>query len=182
MRYFAIKLVSPAGKLWVPPSLGGMQLDGGIGGASYSSYTNGQSLPGAWNVELDIPVIDAATSQGFATARVWGISLAEIAQANNLAGNLSQNQPPFNIAVYGGMQKGLPLANPAQAGLLTQGTVYQCFGNWIDTDQTLDFVIMPGQPSTSSNIGGIGTLANPKNISWNWPANQPMAKIGRAHV
>ena len=178
MRYYAIKLTSPTGDfLYVPPSLGTAQLDGGIGGASFASYTNGKNVPGAWDVEFDIPVIDAATSQGFATARVWGISVAEIAQANNLAGNLSQDQPPFNISIYGGMKQGLPLANPAQAGLLLHGTVFQCFGNWIDTDQTLDFVIMPGPPATSSNVGGIGTLANPKNLNFNWPAGQPMATM-----
>ena len=54
-----------------------------LGGASYTSFVNGQTLGGAWDVELDIPVIDAATSQGFATARVWGISQQEIAQGNN---------------------------------------------------------------------------------------------------
>lgn len=39
------------------------------------------------------------------------------------------------------MQKGLPLANPSQAGLLVSGFVLQAFGNWIGLDQTLDIII-----------------------------------------
>src|ERR1700691_4540020 len=102
MRYYRIVVTETTGNVIVPPGFQGL-----LGGATYTSFVNNQTLPGAWNVELDLPVIDAATSQGFSLARVWGISNAEIAQANNLAGK--------NIAIYGGMQKGLPLANPAQS-------------------------------------------------------------------
>jgi hypothetical protein len=42
------------------------------------------------------------------------------------------------------MGKGLPLANPAQAGVLMQGTIFQPFGNWEGTDQTLDLICNPG--------------------------------------
>ncbi len=113
-------------------------------------------------------MIDAATSQGFGNLRVWGISVAEIAQANNLNGK--------NIKVYGGMQKGLPLANPAQAGLLVSGTIFLAFGNWIETAMTLDIVIMPGPAGTSSSAGGIGTLKMPKNIVLNWKAGTPLGQ------
>ena len=142
-----------------PPGFSGL-----LGGATYTSFVNGQTLPGAWNIELDVPVIGAATPQGQARCRVWGISRAEIAQANNLNGK--------NIKIFGGMQKGLPLAKPEQSGLLVQGYIFQAFGNWIDTDQTLELVIMPGAAATSSNPGGIGTLAAPRNLVLNWKANQ----------
>lgn len=162
MRYYRIVVKDPAsGNVITPPGFDPALL----GGATYTSYVNGRTLTAAWNVELDIPVIDAATSQGFALARVWGISLAEIAQSNDLIGK--------NIEIYGGMQKGLPLANPAQAGLLVSGTIFQCFGNWIGNDQTLDFVIMPGSAS-ASNPGGPGTLAKPKNLTLNWQGAQQL--------
>lgn len=106
-------------------------------------------------------MIGQATPQGAGNIRVWGISLQEIAQANNLKNK--------NIKVYGGMQKGLPLANPQQSGLLAQGYIQQAFGNWIGTDMTLDIVVLPGSGS-SSNPGGVGTLAAPKNIVLNWKA------------
>ena len=165
MRYYRIEISDPiSGQVVVPPGFSASQL----GGATYTSFVNGQTLPGAWDVEFDIPIIDAATPQGFGLARVWGISVAEIGQAKNLNGK--------NIKVYGGMQKGLPLANPAQAGLLVSGTIFQAFGNWIETAMTLDIVIMPGPAATSSNPGGIGTLKAPKNIVLNWKAGTPLGQ------
>lgn len=157
MRYYRIVITDPtSGNVITPPGF-----DGLLGGATYTSFVNGVTLPGAWNVELDIPVIGAATPQGSALARVWGISQTEIGQANNLIGK--------NVSIFGGMQKGLPLANPAQSGLLVQGFVFQAFGNAIGTDRTLDLVINPGTAS-SSIPGGFGTLAQPKNIVLNWKA------------
>ena len=162
MRYYRIVVTDPtSGKVITPPGFSSVNL----GGASYTSYINGVTLPGAWQVELDIPVIDAATSQGFSLARIWGISIAEIMQANNLVGK--------NIQIFGGMQKGLPLANSAQSGLLVNGNVFQCFGNWQGTVMTLDFVISPG-PAMGSKPGGIGTLGKPRNITLNWQGGQPL--------
>lgn len=132
------------------------------GGATYTSHSLGQSNPGALNVEMDIPVVPFATPMGAAMVRIWGISVQEIGQASNLNGK--------DIQVYGGMQAGLPLANPAQAGLLVQGFVFQAFGNWINTEMTLDLIINPG-PSPN----GIGTAAAPRNIVLNWKANQPLS-------
>lgn len=132
---------------------------------------NGQTLPGAWDVELDIPVISADTPQGGAFFRVWGVSLAEINQANNLNG--------FNIVIAAGMQKGLPLANPSQARVICTGYVLQALGNWIGTDMTLDLVIYPGQAS-SSTPGGIGTLRDPKNIVLNWQGGTPLSEALQA--
>lgn len=150
-----------SGNVITPPGF-----DGLLGGATYTSFVNGKSLPEAWNVVLDIPVIDVGTSQGFSLLEVSGISIQEIQQANDLIGK--------NIEIYGGMQKGLPLANPAQAGLLVKGVVYQCYGNWIGTDMTLNFVISPGA-AMGDNTGGIGTLAKPKNLTLNWPSGRPLA-------
>lgn len=161
MRYYRIVITSASGDVISPPGFAGL-----LGGATYTSFVNNQTLPEAWDIELDIPVIDAATSQGFANARVWGISNQEIGQANNLNGK--------NIAIYGGMQKGLPLANPAQSGLLVQGNIFQCFGNNIGVDRTLDFVIQPGT-ATASAPGGTGSLKTPKNIVLLWKAGQTLA-------
>ena len=163
MRYYRLVVQDPkTGNVIAPPGFSADLL----GGATYTSFVNGKTLAAAWNVELDIPVIDAATSQGFSLARVWGISNQEIAQANDLSNK--------NIAIYGGMQAGLPLANPAQAGLLVSGNVFQCFGNNIGKDRTLDFVISPG-PAMGSNPGGTGTVKAPRNFTLNWPAGTPLA-------
>lgn len=162
MRFYRIIITDPAsGNVIIPKGF-----DGLLGGATYTSFVNNQNLPGAWNVELDVPVIGAATPQGFAFVRVWGISLAEISQANDLAGK--------NIQVFAGMQKGLPLANPKQSGLILQGVIFQAFGNWIETDMTLDLVVMPGSGADAASQG-VGTIAAPKNIVMNWTAGQTLS-------
>lgn len=161
-RYYSIRISDPSSGQVVQPS----SFQGLLGDATYTSFVGSKSLPGAWNVELDIPQIDQATPMGFAFVRVWGISVQEVAQANDLIGK--------NIQVFGGMQAGLPLANPAQAGLLTSGVIYQAFGNWIDTDMTLDIVIAPGA-ATGSDKGGVGSLVNPRNLTLNWQNGQALS-------
>jgi hypothetical protein len=38
------------------------------------------------------------------------------------------------------VKKGLPLANPAQAGVILEDTIFQGYGNWIGVEQYLDLV------------------------------------------
>ena len=96
-----------------------------------------------------------------------------ITQGSNPAGGPVQPIPPnakligASISVYGGMGKGLPLANPAQAGLLVSGTINEAFGNWQGTDMTLDMYVVAG------NLTG-NQLAN---LAVEWPAGTPMADM-----
>lgn len=146
MRYYSIIISDPAtGQVLAPSGLGGVNA-----GATYTSFVNGQTIPGAQNIELNVPVSVFATPLGAAYVRVWGISLQEISQANDLVGK--------NIKVFAGMQKGLPLAKPAQAGLILQGEIIQAFGNWVGTDMTLDMIV----------FAGTGTIDDPKNIVHSW--------------
>lgn len=150
MRAYQIAITNAkTNKLFVPQSLAGLNT-----GFSYSSLLNGQSLAGALNIEVDIPVYTYAQPGGNAFIEISGVSLLEISQASNLNG--------MNISVYGGMQPGLPLAtadfNQGQYGLLVQGTIFQAYGNWIGTQQTLDLNLFP--PT--------GTNDNPVNITVNW--------------
>ena len=117
---------------------------------TYTSFKNNITIPGALNIEMDIPVYELGLPMGMAYLKIWGISLQDISSATDLAN--------FDINVYAGMQKGLPLANPKQNGLILNGTIYQAFGNWQDTNMTLDFVIYPN----------IGTSNEPKNIVFTW--------------
>ena len=99
----------------------------------YSSHPGGGFDPGALRVELDIPVTTFDTVIGSGNARVWGVSIQDIGQASDL--NMK------NIIVSAGMKQGLPLANPAQSGVIVQGIILQAFGNWQDTNMTLDLQI-----------------------------------------
>lgn len=162
MRYYSINIEG------APPTFG----VAGFGDATYTSFVGGQTLPAAWNVEMDIPVGPAASPMGGALVRVWGISIAEISQAADLVNK--------KIKIYGGMQRGLPLANPAQAGLLVQGYVFQAFGNWVGTDMTLDLIVQPGDPPSTptgggaATGGGVGSYDRPINLSLNWKKGAPL--------
>lgn len=131
-------------------------------GATWCSQVNGQNDPGALDVEIDVVSGVQATPVGASFVRVYGIPLSQIVQSANL-NHPSPNQT--NIDVYVGMAKGLPLANPAQQGLVIHGSVFPAFGNWIGTSMTLDLILAPFQ----------GSSAAPVNIVHNQPAGTPMA-------
>src|SRR5487761_2685629 len=128
---------------------------------TWTSYPNGQNDPGALNVHLDLfsMVYGIPSSTNASTITIEGISLADLQQAPNYAG--------MQITVSGGMQAGLPLANPKQAGIILQGEVLQSFGNWAGTEMTLDFVVS----------GSSYTVSSPGNIVLDWPAGTPLAQV-----
>lgn len=154
MRYYDLKITNPtSGAVWQPStkSLGLIQAQGG---STFTSFVNGQTLPGALNVEFDIPVYPFAQPQGNAILRVWGVGLPMIGQAAQLAFQ--------NFSLSAGMQKGLPLANPAQAGVIAQGQIFQSFGNWQGVNQTLDMILYPG------------CAASGQDIHFSWTKNTPL--------
>lgn len=139
--------------------------------------TLGSTNPNALKVELDIPVSFMHQPIGNSYIQISGVSLQELYQGANLNG--------MNIAVYGGMAKGLPLANPAQSGLLCSGQIFQAFGNWIGTVQMLCIYMIvggsspladqvTGVPGSSSTVPGPVTNQNPAYITFQWQPGQPL--------
>jgi len=128
---------------------------------------SGLTNPAALQVEWDIPLANFTDPDGqSAWLRIWGLGLNDLGNASDL-NNL-------NVQVFGGMAKGLPLANPAQAGLLMQGTILQSFGNWKRTDQTLDMLFaVGGQSATGGSTGGVEL---PGNYPFSMPAGTTLAK------
>jgi len=124
----------------------------------WTSHPGGVFDPGALNVEFDIPVTTYGTPVGGQSITIEGVPLDDLLQAQQFAG--------MNLTMKGGMQAGLPLANPKQAGIITAGQVWQSFGNWEGTEMTLDLVLNPGQY----------TLDQPGNIVLNWTAGTPLAQ------
>jgi hypothetical protein len=135
------------------PSPTGLGFIKSPGGTTFTSFVNGKTDPGALNIEFDFPVYGYDQPQGQALIRVWGIGLGMIGQAANLNGQ--------NFILRAGMQKGLPLANPLQAGIIAQGSIFQCFGNWSGVNQSLDLIIYPG-------------AAGPQDIAFVWPPGVPL--------
>ncbi|AMM14949.1 hypothetical protein AX768_13420 [Burkholderia sp. PAMC 28687] len=189
MRYYEVAVTDPkTGEIFVP-NVGGRpgfsRQDKAKFPWTYCSLNDGANVytiagtnPAAQCVEMDIATsyLHTPTQNGF--LRINGIGLAETGQAVNLNG--------MNISVRGGMSRGLPLANPAQANLLVSGQVGACFGNWVGTSQTLDFTIISGGSSPSSNQSSgnpstadttplPSTNAAPSNIIWQWKNGQPFA-------
>ena len=136
------------------------------GGATYTSHPGGQFDPNALNIEMDLQITGAATPGQGCYLKIWGVGLKAISQANQL----------FNksITIRGGMGKGLPLANPAQAGVLINGLISRPFGNWNMTDQALEMIISAG------GTGNATTGPNPKpsnpHIVMSWTKGQPLGQ------
>lgn len=124
---------------------------------SAGSYPNGTYDPGALNVIFDLLVYPQATPMGASTILIEGIDPALLTNAQQFA----KQQVTFK----GGMGQGLPLANPAQQGLLAQGEVFQVFANWIGTEVNLALVLIPSSY----------TLANPGNIVLNWTSGTSLS-------
>jgi len=70
------------------------------------------------------------------------------------------------------MAAGLPLANPAQQGLIAHGTVVPAFGNWEGTVQTIDLILHA--PFTKGNVPD--TPRRPAPIVHNWQKGQPLSQ------
>lgn len=151
MRYYNVAITDPtSGKDFPFKSLGGLQLT--------SLLTNGNPNPAALNIELDAVEYNYATpDQNSTWLRVWGLGLQDLASSFDLNGK--------NIKLSVGMSRGLPLANPAQQGLIINGQIFQAFGNWIGTEQTLDINIGPAT----------GSPANPTNFTFYWKAGTPLS-------
>lgn len=147
MRYYEISVTPKGG---TAPSF------------AWGSHPGGQFDPGALNVMFDMPVLPYGVPAGGQTISIEGVSLEAISQAQDFAG--------AQIMIRGGMQKGLPLANPSQAGVLLAGQIFQSFGNWEGTEMALNFVVLPSQ-YTQEKKG---------NFILNWKAGQTLAEALRS--
>jgi len=166
VRYYNIQIGTPSAST----ALNSL----GAGGGRYTSHPNGPGAPpdpGALGAELDLLDVGAHFATGQSWVRIWGVGLSDIAQARNLnpanGGGIG-----LPITVSGGMGKGLPLANPAQAGVLIEGSIWQAFGNWQGVKQSLDLNLIPGSGRSPPLLGD---QAPPVNISFNWMAGTALS-------
>jgi hypothetical protein len=159
VRYYRIDITKADGTPYQFKSLSGAGTSVGLTSLLPSGPQNPQQglyNPACLLVELNIAganMTDPDLGAG-AAVTVWGLGLQDLGNAADLNG--------LNISVYAGMSKGLPLANPQQAGLICKGKIYQAFGNWIGTDQTLNLTIQ---------VGGdpIGSSTTPTNFPFSMP-------------
>ena len=160
MRYYSIVITKADGTPYTFKSLGSLPLTSLLPSGPQNPRTS-LTNPAALQVELDMGVANLAdpdTSQGCGLT-VWGLGLADLGNAADLNG--------LNISVYAGMARGLPLADPSQAGLIVQGQIFQAFGSWIGTDQTLNLIITQG--------GAVTGVPEPANFPFSMPAGMTLA-------
>ncbi len=125
--------------------------------ASYSTFNaDGSYNPNALKVELDCPVYAYGDPAGAASVKIYGVDFSQIRAPSNFN--------DMDIMISGGMSKGLPLANPAQFGVLLQGTIFQAFGNWQGGESSLQFFVYAKK----------GTHADPVNLSYTWKAGETL--------
>jgi hypothetical protein len=124
---------------------------------TWASHPGGILDPGALQIEYDALIGPYGTPSGASTVTLRGIALQDLTQPQQFAG--------MTLELKAGMKSGLPLANPAQAGSILKGQVFQCFGNWEGVEQTLDFVVIPG----------IYTIDNQGDFVLYWSAGTPLS-------
>ena len=124
---------------------------------TWTSHPNGVYDPAALQIEYDALVGPYGTPSGGSTITLHGIPLQDLTQAQQFAG--------MTLELKAGMKAGLPLVNPAQAGTILKGQVFQSFGNWQGIEQTLDFVVIPSAYTTD----------NPGNFVLTWRAGMSLS-------
>lgn len=129
-------------------------------GVITSLLPDGTTNPAALNIEIDIEQLPLHIGDQNSYVRIYGLALSDV---------FRKDLNKQNISVKVGMSKGLPLANPAQQGLVIQGSIVQAFGNWLGTDMTLDMVIGAGGLTGNTNNN------TPKAYVFTWTKGQKLS-------
>lgn len=155
MRYYDIVIQDANGNNIIPSSLQG---------AGFTSITSllpdgsGNTNLAALDIELDINALSSQVADTASYIRIYGLGLQDLGTSFSLGMGAGNDFPSYTLTFRGGMATGLPLANPLQQGVLATGKIWQAFGNWLGTDQTVDIYFMPAY----------GTSTLPLNFSFNW--------------
>jgi len=126
---------------------------------TYSSLnSDGSNNPMALQIDLDLfqGLFHQPSQNGMIT--IYGVPFADLSQASNFTN--------ADITIEVGMSAGLPLANPKQAGIVIQGTVFQSYGNYQGTDVRLNLIIIPYSISPTAEA----------NLSFNWIEGQTLTQ------
>jgi hypothetical protein len=146
MRRYEISITDQDGKPKIVTGPNGIQL---FNGTFTSTDASDNTIPGALHIEIDAPVSVYNSPLGGASLAVYGIGLPLLSQAADFNPSIDRTKY-CNIRISAGMAKGLPLANPDQYGVILQSRIEQSFGNWQDTSQTLNFIMV--QPEGPLNF------------------------------
>jgi len=151
MRYYEIVISPPEGVKVNPNTT-----------LKYSSLaSNGQANGAALQIDLDIfqTWYNQPAQNGY--IKIHGVDFNALTQNSNFN---PIGDKYFSIKVYVGMSKGLPYANPQQAGLILDGSILQAFGNWQGNQTSLDLIVIPTAYIQTKNI----------NLDWYWTTDRTL--------
>jgi hypothetical protein len=147
LRYYDLSILSADGTLLAPGKKGFTKsLNGAptftsrIKGGAAGGLVNNR---GALDIWFDVPIVPLATPQGLSQIRISGIPLELISQRSNLNA-ATDEASPSTFSLSAGMIKGLPLANPSQAGVIAEGSIFSAYANWQGVLQSLELIVAPG--------------------------------------
>lgn len=134
MRYYEITFIPPGSQTPLTVS---------------SKLADGTFNTGALDVDFDLTLVGQHEVASLQTARltIHGVAYADIQNASGWTNAA--------IQIRGGMLAGLPLTDPSQQGVLAYGSVFQAFGNWTGTDQSLTFMIKPPDQLAAGKFAAI---------------------------
>lgn len=150
MRYYDLILTDPGGKA-----------------TTITSHPGGKLDPGALNIIFDVTTTVGDMPLNQPTIMIEGVSLPLLSNARNFSAAVQPDgsiKGGYNLLLKCGMQKGLPLANPAQTGSILSGSVFQSWGNWAGTEMNISFVIVPTMYSYDQ----------PGNLTFRWLPGQTL--------
>jgi hypothetical protein len=131
---------------------------------AFSAFSfSSQTTPGidnysALRVDLDFFQQPYHQPSSNGHVKIWGVDLNKLnntADFNPILVNKKLQYKQIYIQI--GMSKGLPFANPKQAGFAVQGSIIQAFATWQGTEVGLDLVFVPSNvnPNAQANIPAI---------------------------
>jgi len=143
MRFYAVKIDGAPSAF---PEVPGCP----VKGAQFSTVADlGDGLgqrndPGALQLIMKIEMVSVSAVTPNSFIRFYGVDINMLKQASNLTG--------LPIEIYAGFWPSLPLATEEApyAGAIYCGQIWQAFGNWQETDMTLDLLLNVG------NTAGVG--------------------------
>ncbi|ELD3250731.1 hypothetical protein QUR14_001040 [Enterobacter hormaechei] len=124
MRYYRLEITDKNGNT----PLDG---EGNPIGPFDTSETPGRGL----HIEFDAAIYGYDVVGSGTMITIYGLPISMIKQSVNLSGYL--------VTLTAGFTQGLPLANHHQIGVIVQGEIYNPFGNWLGTHQTMNFTVNP---------------------------------------
>ena len=157
MRYYKIEFSNPLGGY--PANVP----------AVFESHPNGIYNPGCLEIQFDIANVYGNMSIPATNLRIHNVPVELVKNARSYNG--------MNVTISGGFkpaspdyQSRMPLEKPTLSGILGQGVVNTCFGNWLGTDLVLDFLIWPSPVLGSNDLvrspaNGSGTVYQ-YNFDW----------------